>query len=132
MKGAILIVDDDADSRELLAELLTNEGYHSIMAANAPAALRRLQSVRPDLIITDFAMPEMNGAQFLAMLALTPVADVPAIVITGTEHADVTRQLQQVGARVACVLGKPLDLAALLVTVERVLGESALRAKRAE
>ena len=64
----ILVIEDHPDQRELLAIVLQREGYRVVTAANGLEALRQVETLRPDLIITDLEMPEMGGLQFLLRL----------------------------------------------------------------
>ena len=105
----ILIIDDDADCAEALADTLQDVGYDVAMAGSAAAALRRLQSERPSLIVLDLLMPGMSGEEFLARRRADPaLADIPVIVLTATPAAfnDPDGQTP--------VLRKPVDPAELL------------------
>ncbi len=85
----ILIVDDEADSRQFLAMALEYEGYSVSCAANGREALDRLREPpRPDLILLDMLMPVMDGYQFLAELHRRPeVAAIPVVILSGAEQA---------------------------------------------
>src|SRR5687767_5128531 len=94
----ILIVDDDADVRESIREALDDEGYRVATAANGKAAVRLLRddNLRPDLILLDIMMPEMDGWAFRAEQRKDPkIASIPVIVFTayGTPR-DIARQLE--------------------------------------
>jgi CheY-like chemotaxis protein len=116
---AILIVDDDDDIRELLAEFLEDEGYRVVTARNGLDALGRLRAggAPPCLILLDLMMPVMNGFQFLEAfrsdpaLALIPVAVVSAHGGLGPSER---------AAIAAPIYAKPLDLDALLEVVGRL------------
>ena len=116
---AILIVDDDEDIRELLAELLRDEGYRVQTAKNGHDALTSLRTGTdpPCLIILDLMMPVMNGFQFLEALrrdpalSLIPVAVVTANGSLGTEER---------AAIAAPILAKPLELRRLLEVVRQL------------
>jgi CheY-like chemotaxis protein len=115
MKAAVLIVDDSEDTRELLAELFMHEGYHSIMARDGQEALRRLSQLRPDIIITDFMMPEMTGVALIAQVrANLPDVDVPIVMITGSEVPQVEAALAKAEVKIARILTKPVHLGELL------------------
>jgi CheY-like chemotaxis protein len=123
VKGSVLIVEDDADSRELLAELLMNAGYHSIMADGVASALRRLEHVKPDLVITDFAMPGASGAELIAKMSSTPgLSTIPVLLVTASDATSVDADLRRLGAKPAHVLRKPVDLRALLRVIEASIG----------
>ena len=113
----ILVVDDDPSIQGFLAEALADEGYGVRTAANGREALAVLRAWRPDLILLDLMMPEMDGWAFRAEQRLMPgVADVPVIVLSAARDLDArTRELEP-----AQVFSKPFDLEALLGTIERL------------
>src|SRR5262249_27660442 len=82
--GCVLVVDDDADVRGMLAQVLELEGYDVVTAADGREALRRLEERRPFLVLLDLMMPGMNGWQFRAEQLKQPgIADVPVVVLSG-------------------------------------------------
>jgi CheY-like chemotaxis protein len=114
----VLLVDDHVDTRELLAEFLMHEGYHSIMAANGQEALARLAYVQPDTIITDLDMPEMDGVELVRRLAGTPeLSSIPVIVLTAIDADDARDRLGDLASHVRVILRKPVKLGALLQAV---------------
>jgi CheY-like chemotaxis protein len=79
----VLVVEDHADLREMLAVLLEAEGFDVSTAANGAEALKRLDEVRPSLILLDLSMPVMSGDQFREhQLADPRYRDVPVICMT--------------------------------------------------
>lgn len=82
--NTVLVVDDDADLREALRDVLRDEGYAVVLASNGKEALGMLPSLkRPCGIVLDIAMPVMNGAEFYdAMSGLPAFADIPVVVLT--------------------------------------------------
>ncbi len=116
---AILIVDDDDDIRELLADFLRDEGYQVSTACNGLDALSVLRAAAtyPCLILLDLMMPIMNGFEFLKAFrsdpALAPIA--VAIVSANGSLGPAERS-----ALAAPILSKPLKLPALLEVVERL------------
>jgi CheY-like chemotaxis protein len=114
----ILVVDDHTDARELLAEFLMHEGYHSIMASNGQEALARLAYVQADAVITDLDMPEMDGVELVRRLAGTPqLSSIPVIVLTAIDPDDARDRLGDLSAHVRLILRKPVKLGALLQAV---------------
>jgi DNA-binding response OmpR family regulator len=114
----VLVVDDDPSIQGFLAEALTDEGYGVRTAANGREALSVLDTWRPDLILLDLMMPEMDGWAFRAeQRAIPAVADVPVIVFSAT------RDLVSKAAPLepSHVFAKPFDLEALLGTIERLI-----------
>lgn len=82
----ILIVDDMAASREAMAKLLEHEGYETTTAFNGAEGLAKLKSVKPDLILLDHMMPEVDGLTFLASIRRFPKwKKIPVIMLTGNK-----------------------------------------------
>jgi DNA-binding response OmpR family regulator len=110
--GKVLLIDDDPDVRDTVRELLTEMGYDVRTADSGKAGLAMLEALQPDLIIIDFAMPEMNGAEVAqAVHASWPA--LPMLFVSG--HADTLALEKAVG--VAPFLRKPFrpaDLAAAM------------------
>ncbi len=111
--GFILIIDDDADIRESLSEMLSDEGHRVRVAANGQEALTLLRrSPAPCMILLDLMMPIMNGWQFVSEQAGDPVlASIPVWVITAAGDA------HPPPAGVTGVLRKPFRLDELLHVV---------------
>lgn len=105
----ILVVEDEDDIRDLLAELLASSLENVAVEArpDGPSALRAIAATPPDLIITDFKMPGMNGLDFLAHVRLQ-LPNVAAILITAFPDLDIAvRAINE--ARVQSFLQKPID-----------------------
>jgi CheY-like chemotaxis protein len=115
MPGEILIVDDDADLRETVEQLLGDSGYGVTAVASGQAALDRLKAgARPRLILLDLMMPEMNGWQFLERAqADATLGAIPVVIMTARRAAD----LQPAPSKQ--VLHKPFDSGELLRAIER-------------
>ena len=111
----IIVVDDEYDIREMIAEALVLDGYCVHTARNGKVALGQARLNRPDLIVLDLMMPVMNGWQFLEAQQEDPdLADIPIVVVTAALDAQVE------GA--AMLLRKPFDLDTLLKAVARLCG----------
>ena len=110
MAARVLIVDDDAGTREGLAELLENAGYETIAADGFESARRVLRTDLPDLLITDIRLGEYNGLQ----LIITAQAALPAIVISGFTDRVLRSKAEELGAT---YLSKPLTASAILEVV---------------
>ncbi len=88
MTGTILVVDDNATNRTLLEELLSAQGYKVITAADGQQALRQFARVKPDLVLLDVMMPDLDGFEVCRRLKnnaetrLTPVVLVTALSAT--------------------------------------------------
>lgn len=112
----ILIVEDDRDIRESLAEALTDEGYDVDCAADGLDALERLQAAAalPRLILLDLMMPRMNGAEFReAVLKDDRWKAIPVVLLTADAQARAKAQALAVNA----YLVKPVKLADLFRAV---------------
>ena len=112
--GTVLIVEDEQESRELLAELLEFEGFKVAAAANGAEALAYLQtSGKPCLIILDLMMPVMDGREFRSKQLKDPwLAQIPVVVVSAMAPSAVA----DLGA--TAVIRKPVDLDNLLEVVE--------------
>ena len=84
----ILIVEDAPGSREALAKLLQHEGFETATARNGAEGLVRLKETKPDLILLDHMMPEVDGLTFLAGIRRFPKwKNLPVIMMTGMKDA---------------------------------------------
>ena len=116
----ILVVDDDIDIRDILADVLKDEGFTVVCAANGKEAIRQLKShaERFDLILLDLMMPEADGWDFRRMQADEPDhKDIPVILMSASSNAQ--EQVSALGAR-GC-LRKPFRVDELLVAIEQHL-----------
>jgi CheY-like chemotaxis protein/anti-sigma regulatory factor (Ser/Thr protein kinase) len=121
----ILAVDDDPNIRALLQQEFTEAGYRLRVAANGREALAEVRRERPDLVILDVMMPEINGFDVAAVLKSDPqTMDIPIIILSIVE--DRTRGFR---LGVDRYLSKPIDMAALFREVGALLelGRSAKR-----
>ena len=111
----IFVVDDDPDLREVLGDLLTDEGYEAHLFSNGLSALELLrEGARPHLILLDLMMPEMNGWEFReAQLQDEALRDIPVVVMTASTGFD-AEPLHAVE-----ILKKPVGLEEILDAVER-------------
>lgn len=116
----VLIVDDNEFERKLVGQIL-DEALYDLMYANSGAdALAVLRKVRPDLILLDMDMPELNGLETLARLKNSPgLASIPVMMITGHSGKDVVVSCIKAGAVDFSV--KPLDRENLLRKVAKFL-----------
>src|SRR5438045_7783469 len=120
--GNVLIVEDDPDTREMLATLLATAGFHAVGAEDGLEALHLLRTVKhrapdvPCLVLLDLKMPRLGGHEFRRAQLVDPiVADVPVAVLSGA--VDIEQRAQALGA-VASV-AKPIDVEQLLDIVRR-------------
>src|SRR5437764_15448194 len=120
--GTILIVEDDPDTREMLATLLATAGFHAVGAEDGLEALHLLRTVRhrapdvPCLVLLDLKMPRLSGNEFRrAQLGDPIVATVPIAVMSGATDAE--QRAQALGA--VATLTKPINFDVLLDVVRR-------------
>lgn len=86
----ILITDDDAGIRTLLAEALEAEDYAVVTAENGLEGMEKARNEQPHLIISDIQMPDMDGVEFNTHLQLDPrTKDIPVLMMTGNDHKHV-------------------------------------------
>lgn len=109
----VLIVEDDDDLREMMAQLLSLEGFHAAAVANGQEALEYLRhGTAPDLILLDMMMPVMDGWEFRRQQQSDPaMAEVPVIVLSALDQSRIT----DISAE--AILKKPLDFDRLLELV---------------
>ena len=117
MAQKIMVVDDDRLNRELLSKVLRQEGYHVLEACDGEIALKILQALPCDLVITDFLMPMLNGIEFVEQLrSLQP--QIPIIFMTGYLSAISDKKIVD---EVAEILAKPFEPRVLRSSVHRLL-----------
>ena len=120
--STILIVDDHVLNREFLTALLGYSGHRLLEAANGAEGLDIMRTERPDLIISDILMPNMDGYEFVTRVHENPVlADVPIIFYTATYREQEAILLAQ-ACGVRWVLPKPSDPEVIVRTVNEALG----------
>ncbi len=121
-QATILIVDDHVLNREFLRTLLGYGGYRLLEAGNGVEALAMVQRERPDLVISDILMPNMDGREFVVRLSSDPAtADIPVIFYTATyREREANKIAFDCGVR--WVLPKPSPPELILRTVHEALG----------
>jgi len=110
----VLVIEDDADIRAIMADMLSSEGYSVVEAADGVEGLERAREQLPDVILLDLMMPRMDGWAFReAQQADANLADIPVVVVS----AAMSDRLHAVPA--AAHLHKPFDVDELLGIVGR-------------
>lgn len=109
--ACVLVVEDDVDIREMLGELLEDEGYETALAKDGEEALELLSTIpRPCLVLADLVMPVMDGWNLLKALSLDDrFATIPVVIMSGANKTTFPTQMP--------VLKKPADTAILLEIV---------------
>jgi two-component system, chemotaxis family, chemotaxis protein CheY len=111
----VLVVDDEEGLRDLVAMALSARGYEVVSVGNGAAALERLATSQPDVILLDMLMPMMDGWAFAQAYEHLPEPHAPVIIMTAA-HDAATRAAE---IKAAAYLAKPFHLADLYACVER-------------
>lgn len=103
----ILVVDDQAETRKVVGNLLKQHGYHVVMAADAYAAMGMAKKSNPDLILLDVMIPPMDGLTFLLLLRQDPEArDLPVVLMTGLSDPNTVMRARDLGVKDHLVKGE--------------------------
>ena len=124
--ATILVVDDELGIRALLSEILTDEGHSVELAENAAQARACRERVRPDLVLLDIWMPDVDGITLLKEWGSSSLLTMPVIMMSGHGTIDTAVEATKVGA--VAFLEKPITLQKLLRAVEQALAKPAPRA----
>lgn len=113
----VLVIDDEFGTVEVLVAALEDAGYRVLTAANGRRALERLEENKPDLVISDFMMPLMDGAALVTAMRTNPsFRDIPVIMMSAAPEAALRKHLDGYEA----FLRKPFRIPALLEIVRTV------------
>lgn len=115
----ILIVDDEVGIRDLLSEILQDEGYSVTVAENADTARQLRQQTRPAMVLLDIWMPDCDGITLLKEWAKSGQLTMPVVMMSGHASIDTAVEATKIGA--LDFLEKPISLQKLLSTVDRAL-----------
>ena len=121
----ILVVDDELGIRDLLCEILNDEGHTVEVAENAAQARAARLRERPDLVLLDIWMPDMDGVTLLKEWSATGLLSMPVIMMSGHATIDTAVEATRIGA--LAFLEKPITLQKLLKAVEQGLVRGSLR-----
>lgn len=114
----ILVVDDEAGIRELLSEILFDEGYGVLLAENAEQARQQIRQ-HPDIVLLDIWMPETDGLTLLKEWVEAGTLNAPVIMMSGHGTIETALEATRIGA--VDFLEKPIALKKLLSTLEQTL-----------
>lgn len=134
-RGSILLVDDDTNFVALMKGYLTYQGYSVVTTENGAQAIECLASLKPDLIISDVIMPEMDGYSFVEAVRKSPEINwIPIILLSAKDQSH--DRVRGLSAGATAYMVKPFELGELLAQIESALRSSQLmqqnRAKRSE
>jgi len=121
----ILVVDDELGIRDLLSEILNDEGHTVEVAENAAQARSARQLAQPDLVLLDIWMPDTDGVTLLKEWSAAGLLTMPVIMMSGHATIDTAVEATRIGAQ--AFLEKPITLQKLLKAVEQGLTRGALR-----
>ena len=122
----ILVVDDEAEIRSLLAAVLQNKGYEVVTAEDGAAALQAVPRERPAVILMDLSMPRLNGMDALPEIKRLD-GEVPVIICTA--HADLATAVRAMKLGAYDYLTKPFDVELLILTLERAVERHRLHSR---
>jgi len=124
MPSKIMVVDDEEDIRESIKMLLEQLGHEVILAASGMECLDMLTSQRPDLIITDFFMPQMSGRETIEKIRETEsYKDIKIIFLTVAEFQGVDFEEEMKSLNISEYIQKPLDTDQFIEKINNILGE---------
>jgi len=129
-KAQILVIDDEPEIRRLIQEILSDEGYAVRVAEDASSAAQALLERRPDLVLLDVWLPDMDGIQLLQRWKKDGSLSWPVVMMSGHGTIDTAVQATRLGA--FDYLEKPLSLDKLLVTIDNALKQHRLVVEHAE
>jgi DNA-binding NtrC family response regulator len=121
----ILVVDDELGIRDLLSEILFDEGHQVELAENAAKARESRQRMRPDLVLLDIWMPDTDGVSLLKEWAAAGLLNMPVIMMSGHATIDTAVDAVKIGAQ--AFLEKPITLQKLLNAVEQGLARDQVK-----
>ena len=119
----ILVVDDELGIRDLLSEILGDEGHHVELAENAAQARAARARSRPDMVLLDIWMPDTDGVTLLKEWSTGGLLSMPVIMMSGHATIDTAVEATRIGAQ--AFLEKPITLQKLLKAVEHGLNRNA-------
>jgi len=122
-KGSVLIIEDDPSLAEVLSIRLKQQGYRTFTAQYGHEGLRLARQYRPNLVLLDLRLPDVDGFQIGQDLDEDPLTCmIPKIVVSGMERPDIVRRTRSSGCQY--YVRKPYDPNALLILIERAIEES--------
>ena len=117
----VFIVEDDEAIGDLLVQAIEQEtSYHAVLASDGFQALKMLRTVKPDLLILDYGLPDMNGLEFYDTIhAVKALKHLPVLIVS----AETVRIQKEIKARQLSQLQKPFELANLFQAIERLFSQ---------
>ena len=117
----VFIVEDDEAIGELLVQAIEQEtSYQAVLASDGFQALKMLRTVKPDLLILDYGLPDMNGLEFYDTIHAAKALEHLPVLIVSAETARIQKEIK---ARQLSQLQKPFELANLFQAIERLFSQ---------
>jgi CheY-like chemotaxis protein len=124
-KRKIIIVDDFSGVRSIVRESLTRRGYEVLEADNAADALKFFNGTQVDLLITDFDMPDMNGAELVHRIRnMSRYTYTPVVILSGVRKERIEEKIADLN--IAAYVQKPFEVKQFYTIVERLAGKTNL------
>jgi CheY-like chemotaxis protein len=121
----ILLIEDDAQLRECMVEIVRQEGYDTLCASSVEDGLMIARAAAPDLMFLDMQLAEGDGYSLLELIRQDDkIAHVPVVVMTGRNDAEILRRGKELG--VADYLFKPFTLSSLVTMIQQRFGMAAV------
>ena len=117
----IMVVDDESEIRNIIKEILVEEGYKTLTAASAEEAKRLLDEHRPDLVFLDIWMPDQDGIELLKEWSSDQTKNFPVIMISG--HATIETAIEATKLGATDFIEKPISIEKLFNTIDSVFSE---------
>ncbi len=123
MAFKVLLVDDESDFRDIIALFLQREGYETNCASDGKEAFEKIQSSRPDLIVTDIRMPGWDGYELLRNVSALEPPVIPMLFLSGFGHGNDEMHLKSSPNFVGFVT-KPIRLPHLLELIKEIRAQT--------
>ena len=122
-RRSILIVEDDAAMADVLSVRLDRQGFATLIAESGQSALKSLRAQKPDLILLDLRLPDMDGFELCQELVDDEeTCEIPVIILSGLERPDIIRRSRAAGCHY--FVRKPYDPNALLTLIQQAIDEA--------
>jgi CheY-like chemotaxis protein len=122
--AVVLVVDDEVGIATLLEDVLQDEGYRVLTASNGRQALERIATEKPDLILSDFMMPMMDGAALVSALAGSPdLTSIPVVLMSSLPEAAIAERCNGHAA----FLRKPFSIFDVVEIIAKLIPKSGTR-----
>jgi DNA-binding response OmpR family regulator len=122
-RHSVLIIEDDEAMAEILSDRLTRQGFAAHAAGSGKMGLELAKTRRPDCILLDLGLPDIDGFEVCQELVDSPrTYDIPVIIISGLDRSDVIRRSRAAGCHY--YVRKPYDPNALLTLIRRAIDDT--------